>query len=120
MKKYLLFALLFILLMVLGATSPIRSLDSKSLYALSPGHFPHPGIAILAIDNKSISELGRWPWPRTIEARVIEKLKAFSPQTVGIDINFSETENAANDAALKESLQSASFPVVLPVQTIHR
>ena len=33
--------------------------------------------AIAAIDEKSISELGRWPWPRSTIARLVDLLKLF-------------------------------------------
>ncbi|MCK7513133.1 MAG: CHASE2 domain-containing protein [Desulfobacterales bacterium] len=37
----------------------------------------HPGneTVIAAIDEKSVSELGRWPWPRTTIARLVDLFK---------------------------------------------
>jgi adenylate cyclase len=117
-KKYLPFLVLLALLFGVGITSLAQGLNLKSLYIFSAGHFPHPDIVILAIDNKSIGEIGRWPWERAVEARVLDKLKAFSPRAVGVDINFSEKSDASNDIALVESMRSATFPIVLPVETI--
>jgi len=35
---------------------------------------PGPEVVIAAIDEKSIDELGRWPWPRKNLTRLVEKL----------------------------------------------
>ncbi|MBD3227438.1 MAG: CHASE2 domain-containing protein [Candidatus Lokiarchaeota archaeon] len=45
-------------------------------------------IIIVAIDDKSLQELGRWPWPRDYFAYVIERLNRSS--VIGIDISFIE------------------------------
>ena len=118
MKKYLPFLILFAALAILGQASFIRALDEQSTDVFHAGHFPHPGIVILAIDNKSIQAIGRWPWERSVEARVIDKLGQYSPQAVGVDINFSEVEDEKNDSAFAKSLTVAPFRVVLPVETV--
>ncbi len=53
---------------------------------------PDPRIVIVAIDEKSIQELGRWPWSRDTMAALLEKIAAFSPKVVAFDILFSEKE----------------------------
>ena len=35
---------------------------------------PQQKIAVIAIDDQSIENLGRWPWPRSLQAEMIEKL----------------------------------------------
>ena len=35
---------------------------------------PSDRIAIIAIDDQSIANIGRWPWPRDIQANMIDKL----------------------------------------------
>ena len=37
---------------------------------------PSDRIAVIAIDDQSIQNLGRWPWPRTLHAQLIDKLRA--------------------------------------------
>src|SRR5215469_7977389 len=49
---------------------------------------PHGEVAIVAIDDKSISELGRWPWPRTVLAKLEESLKAYNVAVIGYDMVF--------------------------------
>ncbi len=56
-------------------------------------HKPHGEVAIVAIDDKSISELGRWPWPRTVLAQLVDALKYYKVKVVGFDMVFSERDD---------------------------
>ncbi|MBT8436372.1 MAG: CHASE2 domain-containing protein [Gammaproteobacteria bacterium] len=73
-------------------------------------------IIIIAIDDESLRELGRWPWSRSIHANLIEKLELESPRAIGLDIIFSEpdADNPGADALLARALRT-SGKVVLPV-----
>jgi len=53
---------------------------------------PPPEIVLVAIDDDSISQIGRWPWPRTRLAEAVDKLKAAGPKVIGLNILFSEPE----------------------------
>ena len=53
---------------------------------------PPPEIVLVAIDDDSIAQIGRWPWPRSRMAAAIDKLKAAGPKVIGINILFSEPE----------------------------
>lgn len=63
--------------------------------------FPeHTGTVIIAaIDEQSIVEFGRWPWPRSMEARLVDALKDYHVAVIGFDMVFSETESETNDLA---------------------
>ncbi|MDH3631979.1 MAG: CHASE2 and HATPase_c domain-containing protein [Gammaproteobacteria bacterium] len=73
-------------------------------------------IIIIAIDDESLRELGRWPWSRSTHANLVEKLELESPRAIGLDIIFSEpdTGNPGADALLARALRN-SGKVVLPV-----
>ena len=43
---------------------------------------PSDRIAVIAIDDQSIANLGRWPWPRDIHAKLIDMLAAAKAKTV--------------------------------------
>src|SRR4030042_5647470 len=49
-------------------------------------------VVIAAIDARSVDVLGRWPWPRSDLARVIDALHALGARVVALDIVFSEPE----------------------------
>ncbi len=56
---------------------------------------PGPEVVIAAIDEKSIDELGRWPWPRKVIARLVEKLVAHQTKVIAFDIVFSSPDESA-------------------------
>ena len=68
---------------------------------------PNPEIGIVAIDNKSIAELGRFPWSRGQYVRLLERLSAAGAKVVLFDMFFSEQENRAIDHALALALKKA-------------
>src|SRR5262249_35332640 len=59
-----------------------------------PGRKPLGVVAIAAVDDKSIAELGRWPWPRSTMARLVEAFRDYGVKVVGFDIFFSERDDA--------------------------
>jgi CHASE2 domain-containing sensor protein/signal transduction histidine kinase len=73
-------------------------------------------IIIVAIDDESLNDLGRWPWPRSTHAQLINKIELESPQVIGLDIIFNEqdTSSPQSDALLARAMQD-SGKVVLPV-----
>jgi adenylate cyclase len=68
-------------------------LKALDLRMVSRGAMPSGGETVIAtIDEKSLSELGRWPWPRTTIAKLIEVLKDHGAKAVGFDIVFAEPD----------------------------
>lgn len=56
---------------------------------------PHqtiPRVIIIDIDNKSVQQEGRWPWPRRKVADLIKKLKEYGVVTIATDIVMAEPE----------------------------
>jgi CHASE2 domain-containing sensor protein/signal transduction histidine kinase len=70
------------------------------------------GIVIVAIDDRSLQALGRWPWPRKLHADLIDRLTQAAPRAVAYDVLFTEPE--ADDPALAAALARAS-DVYLPL-----
>ncbi|MBU4046383.1 MAG: CHASE2 domain-containing protein, partial [Gammaproteobacteria bacterium] len=66
-----------------------------------------PSIAIIAIDDKSIAELGRYPWTRSQYARLLERLKAAQAKAVMFDAFFPEREDMVNDQAFSAAMQKS-------------
>lgn len=77
---------------------------------------PKDDIVIIAIDDKSISELGRWPWRRTLHAELLDRVSVAKPKAIGLDVILSEPDtNHPNDDILLAAAIQRSAPVVLPV-----
>ncbi len=52
-------------------------LKALDLRMVSRGELSSGGETVIAaIDERSLAQLGRWPWPRTIIARLVDRLKA--------------------------------------------
>jgi len=66
-----------------------------------------PSIGIIAIDDKSIAELGRYPWTRSQYARLLERLQAAQVKAVMFDAFFPEHEDMVNDQAFSAAMQKA-------------
>jgi len=49
-------------------------------------------IIIVAIDEKSLAELGRWPWPRELHAELLERIRDLDVRGVAIDVLFSDPD----------------------------
>lgn len=80
-------------------------------------HQPAPAdVIIVAVDESSLSQLGRWPWPRKLHANLIRRLKAEGVSAIGLDVIFSEADqlNIGFDEDLAKAIAEANN-VVLPV-----
>ena len=53
---------------------------------------PSEKIAIIAIDDESIANIGRWPWPRNLHAELIKKLADGGAKIVGQTVFFLEPQ----------------------------
>jgi EAL domain-containing protein (putative c-di-GMP-specific phosphodiesterase class I)/CHASE2 domain-containing sensor protein len=65
-------------------------------------------IVLVQIDDKSLREVGQWPWPRSQQATLYQKLRAASPRSISADIVYSGPTRPAEDAALAHSLKGAN------------
>ncbi len=56
---------------------------------------PHPSsgaIAIATIDDRSIAQLGQWPWPRIVLGQLVNALNDYKVKVIGFDAIFSEAD----------------------------
>ena len=80
-----------------------------------------PDIVIVAIDDKSLTAIGRWPWRRAFHAAVLDHITAAGPRAVGLDLLMVEPgpDQATDDALLGEAM-ARSGKVVLPLMLLDR
>lgn len=64
-------------------------------------------ILIVAIDDESLRQLGRWPWPREIHAQLINELTRAKPRTIAYDVLFTEPGPEADDMLLAAAMTNA-------------
>lgn len=73
---------------------------------------PDADVVVVAIDHKSIKEIGRWPWSREVTGRLIENLAGYGAKVTALDIVFSEPQSQQADAALAGSVARAGNVVM--------
>ena len=86
------------------------------LYDVRMGLLAEPetgsSIVLVDIDERSIKEIGRWPWPRSYIAEGLAKIQAGSPKAVGLNIIFTEPQEdpgLAEMRRLEQLYQSLSL-----------
>ncbi|MEO8104374.1 MAG: CHASE2 domain-containing protein, partial [Betaproteobacteria bacterium] len=53
---------------------------------------PSDKVAVIAIDDQSIANIGRWPWPRDVHAAMIDKLAGAKAKVIGNTVFFFEPQ----------------------------
>lgn len=73
-------------------------------------------IVIITIDDKSLAELGRWPWKRGTHAQLLNVLSNGAPKAIGLDLILTEGDTiaASGDHALALAL-ARNRRTVLPI-----
>jgi CHASE2 domain-containing sensor protein/two-component sensor histidine kinase len=97
---------------VTRATAPLDGLIYDRLLHFSERATPDD-ILIVAIDERSLSALGRWPWPRSLHAALLQRLAKAAPAAVVYDVLFVEPQPAP-DTALAQAV-AACGRVYLPL-----
>lgn len=113
--------LLAVVLVWLGSqTAFVASLDRSFLDRYSAGLSYTTGepVLLIAIDEKSLAALGRWPWSRQQHAKLIQTLHQGGATAIGLDVVFSESNQADpdGDAALAQAIAEHGV-VLLPIPT---
>lgn len=113
--SWLLLAGLASLVMTLFAVLPPKRLDNV-LYDILARANDRPAdasILLVDIDDRSLAELGAWPWSREVHARLIERLDDAGARAIVYDVLFSQPADPAEDQALGEAI-ARSGRVYLP------
>ena len=106
------------------------------LQVLRPREQTARPVVIADIDEASLKEIGQWPWPRTVVADLVTRLRALGAVAIGFDIVFAEPDRLSpavavasfrgldeatrdklaalpsNDAVLAEAIKQAGMVVV--------
>lgn len=72
-------------------------------------------IALVALDEDSVTEIERWPWSRELMAQMTQKLFDYGVKSVGFDVIFSEAEkgNPKADPLFAEVVTKNKNKIVL-------
>jgi CHASE2 domain-containing sensor protein len=76
--------------------------------------FPSREVAIVAIDDASLAQLGEWPWPRDVHAGLIDKLKAEGARVVAFTVPFdtarSRCASRKGDELARQRRVASAYP----------
>lgn len=139
----LLGVLLLVLLTVVTAAPYVRGRELvryvwfDACQRLAPRARVSAPVVIVDVDGPSLARHGQWPWPRTVLARLVDRLAGTNPAAIGIDVLMPEADRLSpqrlpalipaiggdlaarlaalpsNDAVLAEALRGR--PIVLGV-----
>jgi serine/threonine-protein kinase len=77
---------------------------------------PSDKVAIIAIDETSIANIGRWPWPREVQAKLIDQLTAAKAKVIGNTVFFFEPQKDPGLAYVEKMIDvyNKAYPGALP------
>ena len=115
-KSWLVLNLLLLsLVAALSMTYPVEELSRRlgDIYFRLRRPLPtSSSVALVLIDDLSLSRYGRWPWPRSLLARLVRATAAQHAGAIGLDILLSEAEDASDDNDLGKALREAGNVVL--------
>ena len=106
--------LITIVVVIFSGAAPFASLE-RVFYdwgVRSTERLPSSKIAVIAIDDESINNLGRWPWPRDLHAELINRLSEGGAKVIGQTVFFLEPQIDPGMLYIRELIEffsTASF-----------
>ena len=67
---------------------------------------PTPAVTLAVIDEKSLDAEGRWPWPRSKIAALVDILSRDGAKVIGFDIGFSEPDENSELGLVRQLSQT--------------
>ena len=75
-------------------------------------------LAVVAVDSKTFDDLRRrWPFPRSLFGRVVDRLSDAGAREIVLDVQFTEPTSAREDGALYEAIDRAGGAVLATSET---
>ncbi len=108
-----------LVLLIASGRDLIQSLERKAydLGVKAATRTPSDRIAVIAIDDQSIANIGRWPWSRDVHAKMTDILASAKAKTIGYTVFFSEPQVDAGLTyinKLNEAFAASTFDISDP------
>ncbi|HVQ60290.1 MAG TPA: adenylate/guanylate cyclase domain-containing protein [Solirubrobacterales bacterium] len=98
------------------ATHLMRALELQSVdarFSVRGAQEQPQELVVVQVDDRTFTELGvQWPFPRSLHARLIDRLRQAGAKVIAVDIQFTEPTVPAQDNALIESIERADGVVL--------
>jgi adenylate cyclase len=104
-------------------TDALRGLELDTVdarFAVRGTERPPPELVLVEIDDVTFSDLNlQWPFPRSVHAKVVDRIAQDRPRLIAYDVQFSEPSDSKEDLALAAALADAK-PVLLATTEVNR
>jgi adenylate cyclase len=78
------------------AVQALRLIAFDTYQRISPQQYnPDLPVRIVDIDETSLSQIGQWPWPRTVMRDLLDKLGQAGAAVVAFDVQFAEADRTS-------------------------
>src|SRR5262245_13528782 len=111
-----------VLYLVSAPSTLMRNLEAKALdlrFHLRGEITPRTPVVLVVIDDRSIAELGRWPWSRRRFAEIVQRLQAAGAKVIGIDLLLAEPEDTVERGVLhrlRQTVEASTLPFQDPLR----
>jgi adenylate cyclase len=85
-----------------GWVSSLQQRSTDRVWGLLAQHDDERRLILVDIDEASLREVGPWPWPRAVQARLLERLAQNGASLQVLDVVF--TDPRPDDAALLQAI----------------
>lgn len=105
------------------AAERIEAASYDGRLALTPLREPGEAVVLVAIDRPSVDVLGRYPWPRSVHGRLVDRLTEAGASAIVFDVSFHgpsgpSPADRAQDAALAEALRRSGRVVLAQARAV--
>src|SRR6478736_5320495 len=81
----------------------LRLIAFDTFQRLDPAPYdPNLPVRVVDIDEKSLSLIGQWPWPRTTVRDLLMELTSKGAAAVAFDVLFAEPDRTSLEAVVKQ------------------
>jgi adenylate cyclase len=88
----------------------LRAVVFDTYQQISPRAYdPNLPVRIVDIDEESLTRIGQWPWPRTVLAKLVERLAESGAASIGFDMVFPEPDRLSPGTVLQSWPQSGDL-----------
>jgi len=113
--------ILFVVVSLLSTVSLVRDWQARltdSFFRLAPAPDEKSRVVLVEIDDDSLQRYGRWPWSRTLLAKLTNNLNQAGAGAIGLDILLAEPQSAEADKSLEDALKAAHAVIVDKIATL--
>jgi adenylate cyclase len=87
---------------------PAEDATYDALVRATPARRPSDRIVIVDVDERSLAQLGQWPWRRDVVGALVEKLRALGADVIALDIIFAEPDRYEGDDVRPDAALAAT------------